>query len=152
MSKQYILPTNRLYAMTTNSTESTGSTELADGGSSSSDDDDSVLSFSSSSDGEEEVNTPAPSTDGLRRSSRQRRQPSWLASGEWVTWDGRWSPHPIRIATLPLVLLSCCWLHWIVLTVGGVLNCFYFNLACEFEFIWLDFTAIPCWTFLGHSD
>ena len=85
MSKQYTLPTNRLYAMTPNSTESPSSTELANGDSSSSDDDDSVLSFSSSSDGEEEVNTPAPSTDGLRRSSRQRRQPSWLASGEWVT-------------------------------------------------------------------
>ena len=82
MSKQYTLPTNKIYAMTP---ESPGSTELANGDSSSSDDDDSVLSFSSSSDGEEEVDTPAPSTDGVRRSSRQRRQPQWLASGEWVT-------------------------------------------------------------------
>ena len=79
MSKKYTLPTNRLYAMTPNSTE------LTNNDSSSSDDDDSVLSSSSSSDGEEEVNTPASSTDGLRRSSRQRQQPRWLASGEWVT-------------------------------------------------------------------
>ena len=85
MSKQYTLPTNRLYAMTPNSTESPGSTELTNGDSSSSDDEDSVLSFSSSDDGEEEVNAPVPSTDGLRRSSRQRQQPRWLASDEWVT-------------------------------------------------------------------
>ena len=85
MSKQYTLPTNRLYAMTPNSTESPGSTELTNGDSSSSDDEDSVLSFSSSDDGEEEENAPVPSTDGLRRSSRQRQQPRWLASDEWVT-------------------------------------------------------------------
>ena len=78
MSKQYILPINRLYAMTP------GSTEVTTNDSSSSDD--SMLSLSSSSDeDDDEVPVQSQPSEGIRRSSLSRRPPRWLASGEWET-------------------------------------------------------------------